>query len=246
MIVQITSKRGFGSSSGTGASPPRPFGGHSQSIPQCMVSDVYALVNSSFWETKLSPNEFFDFDPSSPPYLGTTAFFLGGGAEAHTTPVSTRKEHTPSAEVHTTPAETMKVRAMPTCTACRDGVHEAHAAARGCRWRTTWTIRGGGGAIGPHAHGNAVRHVVDDPDAEGSGQQRLQNDPCNNHRLSAPTTGLRYRGNDTTRNTGRSSRQNAATRRSTRREERVTVQGPGKKQQIQKNVTHGAENLVGL
>ena len=28
-----------------------------------------------------------------------------------------------------------------------------------------------GGAIGPHAHGNAPRHVVDDLDAEGSGQQ---------------------------------------------------------------------------
>ena len=27
------------------------------------------------------------------------------------------------------------------------------------------------GAIGPHAHGNAARHVVDDLDAEGSGQQ---------------------------------------------------------------------------
>ena len=48
---------------------------------------------------------------------------------------------------------------------------------------------------------------------------------------SAPTTGLCERGNDTTRNTGRSGRQKAATRRSTRREERVTVQDPVKKQQ---------------
>ena len=28
------------------------------------------------------------------------------------------------------------------------------------------------GAIGPHAHGNAARHGVDDQDAEGSGQQK--------------------------------------------------------------------------
>ena len=45
-----------------------------------------------------------------------------------------------------------------------------------------------------------------------------------------PTTGLRKRGNDTSRSTGRSGRQNAATRRNMRREERVTVQGPVKKQ----------------
>ena len=38
-------------------------------------------------------------------------------------------------------------------------------------------------------------------------------------------------GNDTTRNTGRSGRQNAATRRNMRREERLTVQGPVKKPQ---------------
>ena len=46
-----------------------------------------------------------------------------------------------------------------------------------------------------------------------------------------PTTGLRERGNDTSRSTGRSGRQNAATRRNMRREERVTVQGPVKEQQ---------------
>ena len=40
--------------------------------------------------------------------------------------------------------------------------------------------------------------------------------------------GLRERGNDTSRSTGRSRRQNAATPRSMRREERVTVQGPVK------------------
>ena len=45
-----------------------------------------------------------------------------------------------------------------------------------------------------------------------------------------PTTGLRERRNNTSRSTGRSGRQNAATRRNMRREERVTVQGPVKKQ----------------
>ena len=44
-------------------------------------------------------------------------------------------------------------------------------------------------------------------------------------------TGLRERGNHTGRSTGRSGRQNAATRRNMRREDRVTVQGPVKKQQ---------------
>ena len=47
----------------------------------------------------------------------------------------------------------------------------------------------------------------------------------------SPTTGIRERGKNTSRGTGRSSRQKAATRRSMRREDRVTVQGPVKKQQ---------------
>ena len=53
----------------------------------------------------------------------------------------------------------------------------------------------------------------------------------NQHIPGTPTTGLRERGSDTSRSTGRSGRQNAATRRNMRREERVTVQGPVKKQQ---------------
>ena len=46
-----------------------------------------------------------------------------------------------------------------------------------------------------------------------------------------PTTGLRKRGNDTSKSTGRSGRQKAATRRNMRREEQVTVQGPVKEHQ---------------
>ena len=55
---------------------------------------------------------------------------------------------------------------------------------------------------------------------------------------NTPTTGLRERGNDTSRSTGRSGRQNAATRRNMRREERVTVQGPVKEQQPD-GMSHG-------
>ena len=58
---------------------------------------------------------------------------------------------------------------------------------------------------------------------------------------SAPTTGLRWRGNDTSRNTGRSGRRNAAARRSTRRED---CPGPRKETATRRTVTHrgmGAE-----
>ena len=58
------------------------------------------------------------------------------------------------------------------------------------------------------------------------------------HSPGTPTTGLRERGNDTSKSTGRSGRQNAATRRNMRREERGTVQGPVKKQQPD-GMSHG-------
>ena len=66
---------------------------------------------------------------------------------------------------------------------------------------------------------------------EVRGRQKQSNDPGNiQHSPGTPTTGLRVRGNDTSGSTGRSGRQNAATRRNMRREERVTVQGPVKEQ----------------
>ena len=52
-----------------------------------------------------------------------------------------------------------------------------------------------------------------------------------NYSPGIPTTGLRERGNDTSKSTGRSGRQKVATRRNMRRDERVTVQGPVKEQQ---------------
>ena len=56
--------------------------------------------------------------------------------------------------------------------------------------------------------------------------------------------GLRERGNDTSRSTGRSGRQKAATRRNMRREERVTVQGPVKEQQPD-GMSHGGGGARG-
>ena len=63
------------------------------------------------------------------------------------------------------------------------------------------------------------------------GAADAQTAPCHiQHSPSTPTTGLRKRGNDTSRSNGRSG-QKAATRRNMRRDERMTVQGPLKKQQ---------------
>ena len=102
--------------------------------------------------------------------------------------------------------------------------------------------------------GNTARQVMDGLWTEARGRQKQSNDPANNqhnpnrpttgrrwrangtsryirHSPGKPTTGLRERGNDTSKSTGRSGRQNAATRRNTPREERATVQGPVKEQQ---------------
>ena len=93
----------------------------------------------------------------------------------------------------------------------------------------SWDNGGGGATRRTTCPQNTARQVVDDQSAEGSGQQRPRNDPrSNQHNPSTPTTGLRQRES---RNTGRSGRQTAATRRNMQREERVTVQGPVKKQQ---------------
>ena len=94
----------------------------------------------------------------------------------------------------------------------------------GCRvcrcWAGVWGHRpgaeGGGGAGG----------MDGDKDQGGPGGGR------------GATTGLRERGNATTRHTGHSGRQNAATRRNMRREERVTVQGLVKEQQPD-GMSHG-------
>ena len=84
----------------------------------------------------------------------------------------------------------------------------------------------------PGPHRNTARQAMDGLWTEVCGQQKQSNDPgSNQHSPSTPTTGLRERGNDTSKSTGRSGRQKVATRRNMRREERVTVQGPVKEQQ---------------
>ena len=76
--------------------------------------------------------------------------------------------------------------------------------------------RAGGGA---HAQGNTERQVVDGLRTEVCGQQQQSNDPSNiQHSPNTPTAGLRERGNNTSKSTGRTGRQNAATRRNMRRE----------------------------
>ena len=86
---------------------------------------------------------------------------------------------------------------------------------------------GGGGAVVTPAttSTSSIRQLLGAADAQTAHQCHIQHSP------STPTTGLRERGNDTSKSTGRSGRQNAATRRNIRREDRVTVQGPVKEQQ---------------
>ena len=116
-------------------------------------------------------------------------------------------------------------------------------------WWMARTTRGGAGAPGPHAHKNAVRQggrpewtakTVKRPRQQPAQPQHANHwGPLTRKRSpGTPTTGLRERGNDTGRSTGRSGRQKAATRRNMRREERVTVQGPIKKQQPD-GMSHG-------
>ena len=77
-----------------------------------------------------------------------------------------------------------------------------------------------------------IRQLLGAADTQTAQPRHIQHSP------STPTTGLRERGNDTSRSTGRSGRQNAATRRNMRREERVTVQAPVKEQQPD-GMSHG-------
>ena len=85
--------------------------------------------------------------------------------------------------------------------------------------------RGGGGAVRQNKGGRGL----------GGGGTRTP--PAATSTAPAhQTTGLRERGNDTSGSTGRSGRQNAATRRNMRREERMTVR---KGLASRRNVTHG-------
>ena len=152
----------------------------------------------------------------------------------------------PTTQVHTPPASTAKERSPPAKrtppTATKGhAMHERDPQSGGvgptCRpkWRegTWWTTRtlDGGVEVLDRTHTETRRGMW--------WMTRVQRGVGNKNRETtpAPTTTtpscqlLRQREKDTSRNTGRSGRQNAVTRYSTRREERVTVQGPVKKQQ---------------
>ena len=77
----------------------------------------------------------------------------------------------------------------------------------------------------PTTSTSSIRQLLGAADAQTAHHCHIQHSP------NTPSTGLRECGNDTSRSTGRSGRQNAATRRNMRREDRVTVQGPVKEQQ---------------
>ena len=96
---------------------------------------------------------------------------------------------------------------------------------------TAWTNR----APGPHTHrvGTAKtekrprQRPAQPPIRQLLGAADAQTNGTSHHMQHSPgtTTGLRERGNDTSKSTGRSGRRNM------RRDERVTVQGPVKEQQ---------------
>ena len=85
---------------------------------------------------------------------------------------------------------------------------------------------------------------MDDPDVGGSGQQNSYNGPCNSqHNPSAPSNGP---ATAETSPQGRSGRQKAFTRCSTRREERVTAQGPVKKPDVPCDIPKLCQNGIWL
>ena len=83
--------------------------------------------------------------------------------------------------------------------------------------------------------------MVDDRRAEVCGQRKQANDPCSNqHSPGTPTTGLQERGNDTSRSTGRSGRQNAACDPTQHAKGRTgDCPGPRKETTTRRNVTQG-------
>ena len=108
-------------------------------------------------------------------------------------------------------------------------------------WASRTRKRGEAGGGRPLSGGVWAAKIVKQPPAATSttpgtpttGHHYRTNGTCRDqHSPSTPPTGLRERGTNTSRSTGRSAGQNAATRRNMRREERVTVQGPGKKQRL--------------
>ena len=98
-----------------------------------------------------------------------------------------------------------------------------------CCW-----LPGGGGATST----TSIRQLLGAADVQTAHHATSSTAPAHQ------TTGLRKRGNDTSKSTGHSGRQKAATRRNMGREERVTVQGPVKKQQPD-GMSHRGGDFVG-
>ena len=96
-----------------------------------------------------------------------------GTVQARTLPASTTKRRLPATD---------KERALRTRDPRSGGAYVVDG--RDNAWRSR--------ARGPHAHGNAARHVVDGLRTEVWGQQKQPNDPYNNqHNPNTPTTGRR-------------------------------------------------------
>ena len=106
-----------------------------------------------------------------------------------------------------------------------------------------WT--GGGGDVGPHAHGNAVRHVRGDLNAEGEGGSNDRHTPpppqTPSTTPSAPTTGPHSRHNDTTTGTPAAATVRARRPDAAYEEGRPggTVQGPSRETATRRTVTEG-------
>ena len=111
------------------------------------------------------------------------------------------------------PSQTRLPLPSPSNTPLRRPVGFEHAVEGGsCMAVVSWGWEGGLPTTGRHWRANGTsRHIQHSP--------------------GTPTTGLCKCRKDTSKSTGRSGRQKAATRRNMRREERVTVQAPVKKQQ---------------
>ena len=145
----------------------------------------------------------------------------------HTGTHATRVKHNGVHPTRRSTCHPQPSRSAP-CTCATHGVVE-------CREWTAGTTRRGVGHLGLT---HTETHVVDDRRAEVRGQRKPSNDPPQQPAQPRYTNYWAERGNEASRSTGRSGRQNAATRHSMQREERVTIQGPLKIQQPD-GMSHG-------
>ena len=126
------------------------------------------------------------------------------------------------------------------------GAHQGQTSREGERdiWWTAWTMRGGTGHLG-RTHIETQRGRL----WTACGQRRVDSKNSQTTPATTSTAPAHQRlgsaNTETTPAGGRSGRQNAATRRNMRREERVTVQGPVKEQQPD-GLSHRGGGAAGL